>query len=104
MTSAATTITAVIFVPADQFDTYASRCAEHCKAKGYQIYGVITDDWADAAELLESGKVDRIVVGRRDHIDPHHLPGVEVAAVEHVAVDRPDRPDRSSRRRRPRIV
>ena len=91
-------LVAVIYVPTAEFDTYALRCTESCKAHGYELYG-ITQDWNDAVELKDNGIVDKIVVGRRDHIDPRNLPGVEVAG-DHVVVEA----GRRSRRRRPRIV
>lgn len=94
-----TAIVAVIFVPPAEFDLYALRCTESCKARGYELYG-ITRDWNDAVKLKDNGTVDKIVVGRRDHIDSHNLPGVEVAA-DHVVVDHPGR---RSRHRRPRVV
>jgi hypothetical protein len=96
-----TATVAVIYVPPGEFDTYALDCSLECERKGYDMYG-ITPDWAEAVQLKESGEVDCIVVGSSDHIDPHNLPGVEVAgeAADHDAVD--ERRGRS--RRRPRIV
>lgn len=95
-------IVAVIYVPADEFDTYGLRCSESCKSRGYLLFGV-THSWDDAVEMKDNGVVDRIVVGRSDHIDQHNLPGVEVASTPDVAVDPPGQ-GRRSRRRRPRIV
>lgn len=98
-----TATVAVIYVPPGEFDAYALRCSLECERKGYEMYG-ITPDWDEAVELKDSGEVDKIVVGHRSHIDPHNLPGVEVAgegAADHVVVD--ERRGRS-RRRRPRIV
>lgn len=93
-----TAIVAVIYVPPAELDTYGLCCTEICKKEGWEIFGIIPD-WNEAAQLKESGKVDLIVVGRSDHVDPTNVPGVIVVAAAD-ADEQQARPER----RRPRLL
>ena len=90
---------AVIFVPAvGQLAPHASRCADHCKARGYDIVGVVTGDWPAVLSMLRNGTAAVCVVSRRDHLAPTAEPRIEIArATPHPAGER-----KSSRYLRPR--
>lgn len=76
---------AVIFVPAAaHLATYASNCLDYCAARGYEVAGVVTADWAAAAAMVLSNKAAVLVVSSAEHLDPNREPRVEVVA-EHTA-------------------
>jgi hypothetical protein len=72
---------AVVFVPTGHVATYASQCLTYCEAKGYDVAGIVTSDWAAAVATVLNRAAGVIVVARADHLDPHREPRVEVAAL-----------------------
>lgn len=70
---------AVIFVPAAvHVATYATQCLDYCAARGYEVAGVVTCDWAAAAAMLIARRAGILVVARPDHLDPNREPRTEV--------------------------
>lgn len=99
-----TVINAVIFVPEAEHLVYIAQCTEYCQNQGYQIAGVIRDDWRATVAMLSTGLATIIIMARPDHFDPAWEPRVEfvsdAAAPQPAGGGRPA----SQRRRRPRRV
>lgn len=91
-------VCAVVFVPAADIVPYANQCLEYCISRGYEIAGVIRDDYSAAAEMLLSGAATVLVVARREHLDPGREPRLEVLA-EVAAMSQ----SITARNRRPRL-
>lgn len=73
-------VNTVIFVPngAHMF-MYADQCMTHAAANGYHITGLVTGDWGKAAGYVARGVAGVLLVARREHLDPHREPRVELA-------------------------
>lgn len=93
---------AIIYVPTNELDPHAARCAEYCAERGYTVDSIIRGDWAAAAQLLNGGVVGVVVVARADHLDPKRRPRVEVAGED--GASHPAPPRQSTRNRRPRLL
>lgn len=89
---------AVVFVPTAHVIPFAKQCLDYCAGRGYEIAGVVRDDWPAAFAMMATGLVDVIVVARREHLDPNRTPRVEILA----EVDGESRPSNLSNRR-PRL-
>ncbi len=72
--------TAVVFVLSRYLLPDADRCIDYCRAQGYAMVGVITDDWHEAMHMLHEGKAVVLVVADRQHLDPERAPRVEAVA------------------------
>lgn len=71
---------AIIFIPAAfHFATYAAQCLTYCAGRGYEVYGIVTTDWAAVLAVLSAGAAQVVVVARPDHLDPDRVPRIEVA-------------------------
>ena len=71
---------AIVFVLSRYLLRDAARCIDHCRINGYNMIGVVRDDWAEAWGYLRTGKVDVIVVADRQHLDPERSPRIEAVA------------------------
>jgi hypothetical protein len=102
VTTAATAIAAVIYVPKAELVLYLAACLACCTAENFTVVGTVTDSMAAARTAARELGADVIVIARRDH-DPDILPRVVVAG---EAGDRaPDvRRGNAARYRRPRRV
>lgn len=87
----------MVFVLSHRLYPDVGICIQFCIAHGYDMGGVIQDDWQKAVDYLYSGKCDVIVVADERSLDPDRAPRVEVVAYQQA---RPQRPDVPSGRRR----
>lgn len=71
---------AVIFVPAGHIATYANQCLDYCQARGYEVAGLVTADWAAAAAMLYNRTAGVLVVSSAEHIPHDAEPRIEIAA------------------------
>lgn len=79
---------AIIYTPTDHFEQHTDQCLDYCAQRGYDVAGVVRDDWHTAMQLACEGDVAGVVVvARVDHLDPHRRPRVEVVA-EQPAIGR----------------
>jgi len=96
---------AVIYLPAgEQMDRWRRTCALHVEARGYELVSIVIDEasgerWSSIQALLRDGRVDVIVVARRDQLPPDRLPRIEVASEEPTLALRQRQPVR-----RPRVI
>lgn len=101
---------AIVFVRSDEFDPHVTRCAAYAQEQGYEVAGVVLDDWAAVQKMLDEGQAGVAVVSTGSHLPAKRRPRVEV--VEHMHEDqalhahRNDRPAAAddSRHRRPRPI
>ncbi len=95
---------AVIFVPAGaDAATFTATCLDYCRARGYQVLGVVTGDGQNAFDLLREGKANVIVMARPEHRDPTWEPRVEFVTDAAPALQKHDNSRSASlRQRRPR--
>lgn len=77
---------AVVFVRSDDFDPHATRCTIYCEEQGYELVGVILDDWDRVDEMRDRKEVNVVVVSEESHLDPDRPFRVEVVA--HAASSR----------------
>ena len=100
MTTAATVIAAIIYVPKTELALYLGACLAYCTAQSYLVAGTVTESMEAARAAARDLGATVIVVARREHdTDPR----VEVAA---EADDQAPDVHRGGavRRRRPRRV
>lgn len=71
---------AVVFVRSDDFDPHAARCTIYCEEQGYNLAGVILDDWPAVLQTIADGEADIVVVSEEAHLDPERSPRIEVVA------------------------
>lgn len=71
---------AIVFVPSDEFDPHAARCTAYAEDRGYELQGVIRDDWAAAQRMLGDGQTSVVIVSEESHLDPNRRPRIEVVA------------------------
>lgn len=71
---------AIVFALTQHLITDADRCINYCLAHGYDMVGVVKDDWARAIEYLTTGVASVLVVASTDHIPPDATPRIEVVA------------------------
>jgi hypothetical protein len=82
--------TAVVFVLSQYLMPDAERCITYCLARGYDMIGVIKDDWDAAFGMLVAGTVTVVVAADPHHVDPGRTPRVEYVA--HVGPQGQHRP------------
>lgn len=68
---------AVVFVLSQYLMADADRCIRHCLMQGYNMIGVVHDDWSAAIAMLRQGKASVVVVAAPDRIDPDREPRIE---------------------------
>lgn len=74
-----TTTHAIVFVLSGRLLPDADRCIQYCIARGYEMSGVIRDNWEIAMQYLADGRAEVLVVAdERSFVD--RTPRVEVAA------------------------
>lgn len=71
---------AVIYLRSDDFDPHASRCTEYVERQGYQLEGVVIDDWDAAQAMLDTGQVTVVVASTVEHLPPERRPRIEILA------------------------
>lgn len=71
---------AVIFIPSGAFDPHAARCAAYAQERGYELVGIVRDDWAAVQRMMRDGEAAVVVVSTEDHLNPQRKPRVEVVA------------------------
>jgi hypothetical protein len=74
--------TAVVFVLTQYLARDADRCIQHCIAQGYEMIGVVKDDWEAAIALTKKGDASIIVAASPDHVPPDREPRVEYVAYD----------------------
>lgn len=77
---------AIIYLKSDDLDPHASRCAEYVERNGYELEGVVADDWSAAQAMLDSGQVGVVVASTEEHLPPKRRPRIEVVANERAGV------------------
>lgn len=96
------TLTAVIFVPADDRGEAALKCLQHVQVRDYHLEGIVVGRWEDVQRMREEGVVQVIVVADASHVPPDRVPRIEVAG------ERPPPPDTEgpppASRRRPKAI
>jgi hypothetical protein len=68
---------AIVFVMSRYLLRDAARCIDYCRVQGYNMVGLIKDDWAAAIALTRKGEAEIIVVADPQHIDPDCKPRME---------------------------
>lgn len=61
--------TAVIFVPTDHIEWYASQCYAYCLTMGYEVAGIVRGNWGAAVAMLVKQTANVLVVARPEHLD-----------------------------------
>jgi hypothetical protein len=82
----------MVFVLSSRLLPDAGICIEFCIQQGYNMIGLIKDDWKKACDYLYAGKCDVIVVADSRTLDPDRTPRVEVVAHQDTQPARPDVP------------
>jgi hypothetical protein len=72
--------TAIVFVRSDDFDPHATRCTIYAQEQGYELAGVIVDDWDAVTRMLHDGDAGVAIVSTEEHLPPKRTPRVEVVA------------------------
>lgn len=87
---------AVLFIPHEDpaHDRWVLVCGKYCNSHGYLITA-IAGCWESAWAMLVDHAADIVVMARRDHLPPDHMPRTEFVEEEHT------RPDPSPSQRRP---
>lgn len=73
--------TAVIYVPELHVARFAPLCFAHCEARGYDVVGIVSRNWDDAADMITSEAAGVLVAARFDHLNPHREPRTEIAVL-----------------------
>jgi hypothetical protein len=81
-------VNAVVFVLTRHLLPDAELCISYCIAHGYNMIGVVKDDWTAATQYLYSGKAHVLVAADARHVDPDRQPRVEFVA-DHGPSGRP---------------
>lgn len=76
---------AIVFVRSDEFDPHVTRCAAYAEEQGYEVTGVVLDDWGAVQKMLNDGQAGVAVVSTGSHLPSKRRPRVEV--VEHMHED-----------------
>lgn len=72
---------AVVFIPAAvHLATYAAQCLDYCANRGYEVCGIVTEDWPSVVKLVGAQAATVVVVARAEHLDPEREPRIEIAA------------------------
>lgn len=73
---------AIVFVKTkiENYKNHAARCVEHSQAEGYDLQGVVADDWDAVKKMLGDGQTSVVLVATEEHLDPKRKPRIEVVA------------------------
>lgn len=71
---------AIVFVLSGRLLPDADRCIRHCITQGYEMVGVVRDDWSLAMEYLADGRASVLVVASDRDLDPDRAPRIEVVS------------------------
>jgi hypothetical protein len=71
---------AVVFVRSDEFDPHATRCTQYAEEKGYELTGVVVDNWDAVNQMLHDGEATVAIVSEESHLPAKRKPRVEVVA------------------------
>lgn len=82
----------MVFVISDRLLPDAGICIEYCRVHGYNMCGIVRDDWVTAVDYMHSGRADVLVVADDHSLDPDRAPRVEVVAHQNTEPARPDVP------------
>lgn len=85
-------VRAMIFVLHDRVTVDGKTCLDYCMFMGYNMVGVVQDDWRKACDYLYRRECDVLVVADTRTLDPDRAPRVEVVAFHRGRPDRPDVP------------
>ena len=75
---------AVVFVRSDEFDPHATRCTIFAEEVGYEIAGIVRDDWPAVLKMLGDGEASVVLVSVEDHLPADRKPRIEVVANQGV--------------------
>jgi hypothetical protein len=71
---------AIVFVRSDDFDPHATRCTMYAQEQGYELAGVIVDNWAAVQQMLGDGEASVALVSVEEHLPAKRSPRIEVVA------------------------
>lgn len=91
---------AVVFVISKYLENDANQCLDYCAARGYEIAGLVRDDWDAALNVIRAGLATVVVVAAAERLDASCTPRMEVVAGQPIA---PPAAANSRRRRTNRI-
>lgn len=74
---------AIIYVPAGEFDPHATRCINYAEDRGYELVGIVRDNWPAALKMAQDGDAPVVIVSEDSHLDPEREPRIEVVAHEY---------------------
>jgi hypothetical protein len=74
---------AVVFVRSDEFDPHATRCTIYAEEQGYELTGIVVDDWDAVTRMLGDGEASVAIVSTENHLPAERKPRVEVVANAH---------------------
>jgi hypothetical protein len=89
---------AIIYIPAGEFDPHAARCVNYAEERGYELVGIVRDNWPAARKMAEDGGTTVVIVSEESHLDPERKPRIEVVANEYSNGSRWERRTRVIRR------
>lgn len=87
---------AIVFVSSEEFDPHATRCTIYAEERGYELCGIVVDNWDEAQRMHDEHEIDVIVVSEESHVPPDRAPRIEVVA--HAASSRDEERTRIIRR------
>lgn len=76
---------AIVFVQTQHLLRDAALCIEYCRNQGYNMVGVVKDDWKEAMRMGNAGQAGVIVAADAQHLDPKRRPRVEIVAEQPVS-------------------
>lgn len=71
---------AIVYVPSGDFDPHAARCTAFSEERGYDLKGIVRDDWESVKKMMQNGEVSVVLVAVDGHLDPNRTPRIEVVA------------------------
>lgn len=71
---------AIVYVPSKDFDPHAALCSVYATEHGYDIVGIVRDDWTAVQKMLGDGEASVALVSVEEHLPPKRKPRIEVVA------------------------
>lgn len=92
--------TAIVFVLTEYLVIDGATGTTHCTIHGYDMRGLVLDDWKKACQYLADGLADVLVIADESHLDPDRVPRIEVVSHHRAPGPRSPRQERTQLIRR----
>ena len=76
---------AVVFVLSTRLLPDADRCIQYCIKSGYDMIGLIRDNWREAMEYLADGRAEVLVIADERPLPTDRAPRIEVVCHQRAA-------------------